>query len=655
MLLSRFLSFLILIKIFAMKKAFFTLLILLAALFCTAQNDTISDIVVFQRTDGSGLVDISFSLSGSEASYNIALEVSFDAGNTYDTIFPEFLTGDLVNIPPGENKQITWDGAGSFPAAHSAQSVLKITASKGASCPPVLTDIDGNSYTMTVIGTQCWMAENLKTTKYKNETQIDYPGDDNNAWQNNVNGAYGWYDNDIAWKDSYGALYNWHAVMNANKLCPEQWHIPTLDEWNVLINYLGGEFAAGGKLKSTRTDPEPHPRWNSPNVNATNETGWSGLPGGYRSSNGGFDELGVIGMWWTSTEIEGILAWSEFLIHTSPGITLNNDFFKTSGQSVRCVWEEDPQTTLPAVITAEVTDITQTTAVGGGNVADDGGGNVTARGVVWATFENPTVGTNEGMTSDGEGTGEFVSNLTGLSPGTEYFVRAYATNEVGTAYGNQKFFVTLEPGCGDYTVTDADGNVYNTVLIGNQCWMGENLKTTHYANGEPIDYPGEDYMAWWNNTTGAYAWYENDISWKDLYGALYNFHAVQNPNGLCPYGWHVPSDDEWTLLSDYLGGEAVAGGKLKSTRTDPDPHPRWNSPNIGATNETNWTGYPGGNRDYLGYFGEMGVWGRFWSSTEAGFDIAWSRSLLYEDQNLSRRSDIFPGYGLSIRCLQNEK
>ena len=630
------------------------MLIVLASLFCTAQDDTITNIVVVQRTDGTGLVDISFDLSGSENSYNIALEVSFDAGNVYTAILPEFLSGDVMNIPPGTNKQITWDGLGIYPDTNSVQSMLKITATKGASCPAALVDVDGNSYTMMVIGTQCWMAENLKTTKYKNGAPIDYPGPDNNAWQSNPNGAYAWYDNDISWKDDYGALYNWHAVMNPNKLCPAGWHVPSRDEWTVLIDFLGGEYAAGGKMKSTRTDPDPHPRWDSPNVGATDEAGWSGLPGGYRSSQGNFYELGPTGVWWTSTEIGGGLAWSQFIVNTDYSIIFNNDFSKWYGLNVRCVWEEDPQTTLPTVITAQVHDITETSAFSGGNVTDDGYADVTARGVVWATYENPTIENNEGITSNGTGTGEYVSYLDGLTPGTEYFVRAYATNEAGTAYGDQEFFVTLSPGCGSYTVTDADGNVYNTVLIGSQCWMAENLETTHYRNGEPIDYPGDDNMAWWNNTAGAYAWYENDIAWKDLYGALYNFHAVQNANGLCPTGWHVPADSEWTVLSDYLGGEAVAGGKLKSTRTDPDPHPRWEYPNIGATNESNWTGYPGGIRDYMGYFGEMGVWGRFWSSTEAGFDAAWSRSLIYESQEISRNSDIFPGYGLSIRCVEDQ-
>jgi len=206
-----------------------------------------------------------------------------------------------------------------------------------------------------------------------------------------------------------------------------------------------------------------------------------------------------------------------------------------------------------------------------------------------------------------------------------------------------------------FPVTDADGNVYNTVLVGSQCWMAGNLKTTHYRNGEPLDYPGTDNIAWYNNESGAYAWYDNDIEWKETYGALYNFHAVQNSNNLCPADWHVPSDEEWTALSNYLGGEAIAGGKLKSTRTVPDDHPRWESPNTGATDEVGWTAFPGGFRDYMGYFGTIGTQGAFWTSTEGGYDVAWSRNMYSYNTYLSLNSGTMSGYGLSIRCLQDEK
>jgi uncharacterized protein (TIGR02145 family) len=180
--------------------------------------------------------------------------------------------------------------------------------------------------------------------------------------------------------------------------------------------------------------------------------------------------------------------------------------------------------------------------------------------------------------------------------------------------------------CGTSTVTDIDGNIYNTVQIGDQCWMKENLKTIHYRNGTPIEYPGSDNSAWQSNTSGAYAWYQNNISWKENYGALYNWYAVNNTNGLCPEGWHVPGDAEWNNLILYLDPDAdpnaigsqsdIAGGKLKSMRTAPEAHPRWNSPNTGASNESNWTGFPGGYRSVHCTYATIGFYGSWWGHDE---------------------------------------
>ena len=145
------------------------------------------------------------------------------------------------------------------------------------------------------------------------------------------------------------------------------------------------------------------------------------------------------------------------------------------------------------------------------------------------------------------------------------------------------------------TVTDIDGNIYHTVTIGNQVWMKENLKTTKYKNATNIEYIGSDGLVWQLNTTGAYAWYNNDSTWKYTYGALYNWSAVNSAKGLCPAGWHVPSDAEWTILTTYLGGANIAGGKMKETSTL-----LWESPNTGATNKSGFTALPGGYQNIIG-------------------------------------------------------
>jgi uncharacterized protein (TIGR02145 family) len=293
---------------------------------------------------------------------------------------------------------------------------------------------------------------------------------------------------------------------------------------------------------------------------------------------------------------------------------------------------------LPTVRTTAVTNITQTTATCGGNITSDGGATITARGVCWSTGHNPTTTNNK--TTNGTGNGNFSCNLIGLIVGNTYYVRAYATNSVGTAYGN-------EIGFRIGTVTDIDGNGYNTVIIGTQTWLIENLQTTRYNDGTQIDYPGPDNSAWKNNTSGAYSWYNNDeAGYKNTYGALYNWYTVKT-NKLCPSGWHVPSDTEWTTLTDYLGGISVAGGKLKEVGTA-----HWESPNTGATNETGFTGLPGGCRIDNGNFNNLGTLGIWWSSTVFTDFAIWTRTMGYGSSNLTKGGPQ-KDYGLSVRCIKD--
>ena len=384
--------------------------------------------------------------------------------------------------------------------------------------------------------------------------------------------------------------------------------------------------------------------------------------------------------------------------------------------------------TVPVIVTAEITEITETSATGGGNVTNDGGSAVTARGVVWSRSEKPIIEDNK--TTDGTGTGSFISNITGLMPGSKYYKRAYATNTAGTAYGEQIQFETVgftisgmvtEHGeglnyvtimaseghsqtvttnsNGEYTLTDVsygatvtitptregfsfnpqfrkvpsimqhttdvdfagyqtgtvediDGNIYNTVRIGDQWWMAENLKTTRYRDGDAIPHAASDsaWVYYAHEKIGAWSVYENDDSYGELYGKLYNWHAVGEL--LCPVGWHVPNDDEWTVLEDYLGGEDIAGGKMKSTRTQPDPHPRWDSPNTGATNKSGFTAFPGGVRYTNGYFTQIGSAGHWWSTTGYYDNNARTRRLNRNSDRLTR-SYQNRNAGVSVRCVMD--
>jgi uncharacterized protein (TIGR02145 family) len=197
------------------------------------------------------------------------------------------------------------------------------------------------------------------------------------------------------------------------------------------------------------------------------------------------------------------------------------------------------------------------------------------------------------------------------------------------------------------TITDSDGNLYHAVTIGSQVWMVENLKTTKYNDGTAIP-SVTDSSEWASLTTPGYCWYNNDAaSYKTTYGALYNWYTV-NTGKLCPTGWHIPSDAEWTTLTTYLGGDTLAGGKLKEAGTA-----HWSSPNVGASNQSGFTALPGGFRYYDGSFGNIRVWGNWWSSVEYSISSnAWFRALFFDYSNIVR--DNFTNkFGLSVRCIKD--
>ncbi len=196
-------------------------------------------------------------------------------------------------------------------------------------------------------------------------------------------------------------------------------------------------------------------------------------------------------------------------------------------------------------------------------------------------------------------------------------------------------------------IDDVDGNSYKTVYIGNQQWMAENLKVSKYNDGSDIP----NVTDWGNLTTGAWTYYNNDAANNDKYGKLYNWYAVSpTTNGnknICPTGWHVPTDAEWTVLTDYLGGESVAGGKMKEVGTI-----SWNSPNTDATNTSLFTGLPGGYRGVSGNSVEIGNIGYWWSSTEYTSSLSWSRYLNNNDGNVFKYN-VGMHDGFSIRCLKD--
>jgi uncharacterized protein (TIGR02145 family) len=292
--------------------------------------------------------------------------------------------------------------------------------------------------------------------------------------------------------------------------------------------------------------------------------------------------------------------------------------------------------------------------------------NVIAKKDPIITWVNPveiTVGTllssiQLNATADVAGTFVYTPPIgTSLSVGVNQDLKVDFTPTDVTNYNTAS--KTVKINVAPSTVTDYDGNVYNTVIIGTQVWMKENLKTTHYANGTPIPLvTGDSNWQALTSTSNAYCWYNDDVANKDTYGALYTWAAAMNgaesttnnPSGIqgvCPTGWHLPSDAEWTQLTNYLGGESVAGGKLKETGTT-----HWNSPNTGATNETGFTALPGGSRSSNGTFGNIGNSGYWWSTTEYNATYSWHLSISYNSSNVFIYS-YKKVLGFSVRCVRD--
>lgn len=259
--------------------------------------------------------------------------------------------------------------------------------------------------------------------------------------------------------------------------------------------------------------------------------------------------------------------------------------------------------TLPATI------ITSISAKSGGIVSSGGGAFISETGVCYNTSPDPTIANSK--VPSGSEPGGFVSILSGLAGNTTYYVRAYATISTGTTYGNQIEFTTPA------TMSDADGNVYNTIKIGPQVWMAGNLRTTSYSNGTLIPNVTDD-LGWAALNTGAYCNYDNDAANVATYGRLYNWYAATDPNNIAPPGWHVPTYDEWQILGNYLGGINEAGGHLKEAGLA-----HWMSPNTGADNSSGFTALPSGGRYYgapnfsPSLFMDMGYYASWWTSTSS--------------------------------------
>jgi uncharacterized protein (TIGR02145 family) len=450
------------------------------------------------------------------------------------------------------------------------------------------------AYQTVQIGDQCWFSENCRylpevsPSSAYSETDpyyyvYDYEGTDVASAMSTSNYA------------TYGVLYNWPAVMTEG-ICPSGWHIPSDGEFTELTDFLGGESVAGGKMKEAGYD-----HWNSPNTGATNSSGWTGLPGGYRS--GGFSDVESLGGWWSASE-SGSDSWRLGMYHNLDAVNRTYDT-RSFGFSARCVIDYTDEC---GVLNGDNSSCSDECGVLNG--------------------DNSTCVGCDGVPNSG---------------------LVYDDCEVCGGDNSTCF-----TGCGDDI--SHEGYDYSTVQIADQCWFSENCRylpevspSSASSTTDPYyyvyDYQGTDVGA--AKATTNY----------DTYGVLYNWPAVMT-EGICPSGWHIPSDGEWQTMEISLGmSESQAaqtgwrgspvGDYLKSTYG-------WNSDGNGS-NSSGFTGLPGGFResgslDSSGFF-SSGSYGHWWSASESG-SSAWRRELVYYLDSVFRISNV-RNYGFSARCVRD--
>ena len=399
-----------------------------------------------------------------------------------------------------------------------------------------LTDIDGNVYKTVRIGHQIWMAENLRVTRYNSGKSIDSDWEEiNDDWINEEyydfsKGSCCNYGFNPKYDMVYGKLYNWIAVEDDNELAPKGWHVPSIEEWEKLIDYLGGVKYAGKKLKEAGYE-----HWDNSYENGTNESGFSALPSGMLINPKWFEGLGRSAIWWPSSF--GMLSYSALNVGIGNGEVCYASENESMGFAVRCVKD-----------------------------------------------------------------------------------------------------INCEP------LIDIDGNSYPTVQIGNQIWMKENLRVSKYRNGDEIPNIVEN-EEWERLKTGACCNYENNIENDTNYGKLYSWYAVDDKRDLAPEGWHIPSDLEWQTLIDYLGGEEIAGGILKTDYF-------WHDSILNVTDDYEFSAMPGGGRNGNGSFDSSGIMGFWWGRNEFDSVNSW---YIYLENKTNSVSSLFcdKKVGASIRCIKD--
>jgi uncharacterized protein (TIGR02145 family) len=509
-----------------------------------------------------------------------------------------------------------------------------------------INDVDGNIYQTVTIGNQTWMAENLRTTKYRNGDGISL-FTDSIAGNLIKKGAQCAYNNDKISLIKYGRYYNYYAVEDERNIAPEGWHVATRGDWELLDDYLiANEFNYDKKKlgKNYAKSLAATSDWTTSNREGAigneqtlnNSSNLNAFPAGY-FCNTGFFGLNNWTAWWTIYEF-GKKSSLAYLWSDSTSLYLPFNDQKYNGQTVRCV--KDSQ---PAITASEVVTYTSKSALVYGKIIAKGGCKITSRGFCWSTSSQPiySLKTKTVDPNNPDSSSFFYGILPDLIKNKTYYIRAYATYSYGTktdvVYENEQVFTFLP-------LTDIDGNVYHTVKIGNQTWMVENLKTSKYRDGSPINYLA-NFKQWEQSTQGALCVYNNEIKNIHKYGLLYNWYAVNDSRKIAPLGWHIATDKDWATLIEFLGGEKIAGTKLKAN---------WTS----FIKSGKFEGfYPiavyAGIRNFNGVYSNNDSWGLWWSATEnPNLTEALARLIVTNKNDIYKVSSP-KSMGYSVRCVKD--
>jgi uncharacterized protein (TIGR02145 family) len=498
----------------------------------------------------------------------------------------------------------------------------------------------GESYPLVTIGAQCWFKKNLNTALYRTGEAILLL-EDGAEWAATSQGAWSYYNNDVANGVTYGKLYNFYTVNDARALCPTGWHVPTDGEWITLEMELGMTSAEAngtgwrGTIQGTalKASPADSPPWNG-----TNSSGFSALSGGIRYGSGSFGDLGFRGIWWSSSP-SGSLAWFRYLDAGNSDVFRYNDYYGyvRNGFSVRCLRDT---TNVPVAILGCTLS----------NACNYNPSATTNNGM--CILPGPCDSCNAGALVDGDLDNDGVCNPNEVSGCTD----SSATNFDSNATDDDGSCVMPGPAqCGGASTVTFDGHTYALVGIGTQCWFKENLRSDNYRNGDAI--PGNLSDSLWSSTNfGAHTVYGEGASEVyggsvdelvnlETFGRLYNQSAVNDVRGLCPGGFHVPTFDDWAELVNELGGWSVAGLALKSSSGN---EPTWN-----GTNLSGFSALPGGYRFSNGAFYYWNGYGYWWSSTSSDSNN-WSCSLSTNNSGLFGNYGSSSKAGYSIRCVIDE-